>query len=332
MPSFPAVWYHETMRNEFKYIYEVYKNKSFSKAAKDLFLTQPTLSSAIKKTEQAMNIVIFDRSSQPLRLTPEGEVVIRYIEEQQKLDEKLKDDLTSLRDLDYGHIKLAGTSFFVSGMLSDIILAYSKQFPGIVIELTEDDSNTLYQSALTNSIDLILDAGTCDKMFHEEHLYNESILLAVHSSNPINERFRKNRLSKADILSNRHLEKDCPVIDLLAFQHENFILLKEGHDLHDRAFKMCHNAGFIPNHTLSVNQLTSAAAIAEKGLGICFLSDSIVKYGQIDPDLLCYYKINDPTAERPVFLAYPQNKLLSRADCAFIDTAKALYRQPSTDE
>ena len=55
-----------------EYIYEIYKEKSFTKAAKNLFISQPALSSTVRKIEEEMHIDIFDRSSSPLKLTPEG--------------------------------------------------------------------------------------------------------------------------------------------------------------------------------------------------------------------------------------------------------------------
>ena len=61
------------------YIYEVYKEMSFSKAAKNLYISQPSLSAAVKKVEQRIGFPIFDRSSTPIRLTDLGKEYIGYI-------------------------------------------------------------------------------------------------------------------------------------------------------------------------------------------------------------------------------------------------------------
>lgn len=60
------------MLNEMKYVYEVYKEKSFSKAAKKLFISQPALSNMVRKAEKEMGAPIFDRSTIPLTVTKEG--------------------------------------------------------------------------------------------------------------------------------------------------------------------------------------------------------------------------------------------------------------------
>ena len=60
------------MLNEMKYVYAVYQEKSFSKAAKKLFISQPALSNMVRKAEREVGAAIFDRSTIPLTITKEG--------------------------------------------------------------------------------------------------------------------------------------------------------------------------------------------------------------------------------------------------------------------
>lgn len=64
------------MMNELKYVYEVYQERSFSKAAKKLYITQPALSAMVKKAEMEIGQPIFDRSTIPLTLTDAGRYYI----------------------------------------------------------------------------------------------------------------------------------------------------------------------------------------------------------------------------------------------------------------
>ena len=61
------------MNNTEKYVYKVYQEKSFSEAAKKLFISQPALSKQISSLEKELGIDLFDRSFTPIRLTPAGE-------------------------------------------------------------------------------------------------------------------------------------------------------------------------------------------------------------------------------------------------------------------
>lgn len=60
------------MQQEMRYVYEIYRQKSFSKAAQALFITQPALSIAISKLEASLGMPLFDRSTRPISLTPAG--------------------------------------------------------------------------------------------------------------------------------------------------------------------------------------------------------------------------------------------------------------------
>ena len=62
------------------YIYEVYKEMNFSRAARNLFISQPSLSAAVKKAEAQIGFPVFDRSSNPIQLTDLGREYIRSIE------------------------------------------------------------------------------------------------------------------------------------------------------------------------------------------------------------------------------------------------------------
>ena len=176
------------MNNSMKYIYEVYKEKSFSQAAKNLFISQPALSTCIKKAEEEIGMQIFDRSSLPIRLTEAGTFYIQAIQKIIIAEKELNQQLSELSNLERGHIIIAGANFFSSYILPPIIHAFIQRYPGIDIELTESDSNTLYTEALQDNIDLILDAGTCDyNLFSSEFLFSERILFAVPKDNPLNQ-------------------------------------------------------------------------------------------------------------------------------------------------
>ena len=64
-----------------RYVYEIYRQKSFSKAAQALFITQPALSIAIGKLEASLGMPLFDRSTRPISLTPAGRIYLQTIEQ-----------------------------------------------------------------------------------------------------------------------------------------------------------------------------------------------------------------------------------------------------------
>ena len=73
-----------------KYVYEVYREKSFSKAAQNLYISQPSLSARIKQIEEQIGEPLFDRSTNPLQLTEIGKVYIEAAEEIFKIEQDRK--------------------------------------------------------------------------------------------------------------------------------------------------------------------------------------------------------------------------------------------------
>ncbi len=99
------------MQQEHKYIYQVYKAGSFSKAARDLFMTQPALSIAVQKIETALGQQLFDRSCHPLALTEAGKIYIAAIAKAMELEQQMLQELEDLQNMQSGSLKIGGSHF-----------------------------------------------------------------------------------------------------------------------------------------------------------------------------------------------------------------------------
>ena len=108
------------MLNEMKYVYAVYQEKSFSKAAKKLYISQPALSNRVRKAEREVGAAIFDRSTIPLTITKEGAHYIESVEEILFIQRNLKSYFEDLR----------GLFFFLLVCIS----GFDRPFPGQVSE------------------------------------------------------------------------------------------------------------------------------------------------------------------------------------------------------
>ena len=85
------------MEIEMKYIYEIFKQRSFSKAAEILYVTQPTLSLAVKRVESELGMPIFERKKNPITLTPAGEIYINKIKLIKRIEQDLEDEINDLK-------------------------------------------------------------------------------------------------------------------------------------------------------------------------------------------------------------------------------------------
>ena len=93
------------------YIYEVYKEKSFSRAAKNLYLSQSSLSLTVKSAEKRIGMEIFDRSQNPIRLTEFGEHYIRAVEEIRGIESRLENYIYDTNHLKMGSISIGAGNF-----------------------------------------------------------------------------------------------------------------------------------------------------------------------------------------------------------------------------
>lgn len=99
------------MEINMQYIYQVYQDGSFTRAAEKLYLTQPALSMAVRQEEKRLGAALFDRSRRPLTLTPEGEAYIRAVEQVKYLEADLGRELDDLQDVRTGRLHVGGTHY-----------------------------------------------------------------------------------------------------------------------------------------------------------------------------------------------------------------------------
>lgn len=131
-------------------------------------------------------------------------------------------------------------------------------------------------------------------------------------------------LTCKDIQKNKHLKNSANKISIKHFKDEKFLMLKSGNSMNYYGFKICNEAGFVPNTSIYFDQLMTSYNMSASGLGICFVTDTLVKEVAANDNLL-YYKIDSDFAERTVYLLRKKKRYLNRAVKEFIDVALCVY-------
>lgn len=313
---------------EYEYVYQVYKEKSFSRAAKNLFISQPALSATIKKIETRLGVQLFERTTTSVTLTEAGEAYIDTAKKIMELESDLAVYLEDLSNLNTGRLVLAGTAFFCSYVIPPVVSAYQKKYPGVTLEMTESDSLLLYDMAGDNDLDLIVDAGHYDtEKFDGQTLFTEHILLAVPEKMVTTEYQKKLALTAEDVRKGRFLKEETPGISVGEFMDCPFILLKKEHDLFHKAMAVCEESGIQPESLLHLNQLMTAYSLVCQGMGVTFVSDTLVRQSRMRADVV-YFKLDvrDPElTRREVFVAWRRNRHVTRTMNSFVQTAQKIY-------
>ena len=197
------------MEQDMKYILQIYKDRSFSKAAEHLYMTQPALSIAVKRVEDSLGAELFDRRHHPLELTQAGEAYLEAVHRIHLVEEDLARQIGDLRDLNAGSLRIGGTHFMNTYLLAALLGRYMKQYPGIQVEVAETDSVRLGELMQRKELDLTL---SCDpklvERFERRPAFLDRVLLAVPNSYSLPPEAEAAALSGEEVMAGRHNQPD----------------------------------------------------------------------------------------------------------------------------
>ncbi len=127
-------------------------------AAKQLYISQPSLSQTLRQIEDEVGTPLFDRSTSPFHLTYAGERYLKAVEAMLDIETRLKEEIESIRRDDGGRLRLGISITRAMQVLPDVIPIFTKAYPNVTIELTEAASASLEGLLQKGQIDLALAA------------------------------------------------------------------------------------------------------------------------------------------------------------------------------
>jgi LysR family hydrogen peroxide-inducible transcriptional activator len=255
---------------DFEYVKAVAKYKHFRHAADACFVSQPTLSGQIKKLEQTLGVVLFDRSTKQVTLTSDGKRLLAQIE-------LILDNTRVLKEM------AARSSGPLQGKLTVGIIPTIAPYllPILLTSMKEAfvDSQFMFVEMQTAAILAALDIGELDfailadvpelSNYHTLTLYKEDFLVAASTRNTLCE------------------HKKVALADL---QGCDLLMLSDGHCFKDQAQQFCFSAGVDVSNQYKGNSIETLLALVAMNDGVTFVpklacSDRIgVKYLPIFPN------------------------------------------------
>lgn len=298
---------------QFEYVLTVTQEKNFSRAAKKLFISQPSLSQYINRLESQLGFTIFDRSSNPLTLTYEGEL---YVETAHNILELLNDFNRRIREsaqLKKGRINLGLTPSKASNPLPAILPVFKEKYPGVELNITEATSFRLENMLLEGKIDLcMLNLPIQNKNIDYKPILTEELFLAA----------PPDFYSPYEVKSP---DSPYPVIDLKYLSEESFILMHPEQRIRQITDSSFLSAGIRPKIVMETGSIDTALRLSASGAGFSFVPESSVRFaGLVKPPK--YYNISDGFSWTLV-VAYKQNSSGSKLRNAFIDTVRSVIEK-----
>lgn len=301
-----------------EYVYAVYKEKSFSRAAEKLFISQPSLSANVKREEACVGYPIFDRSTKPLTLTEPGKKYIETVEQILSAQNAFSEYINDLGDLKTGNLVLGGSSLYSSWVLPPLMGTFSKQYPFVRLELVEESTSKLEKMVQNGEIDIVLDNGQLDEKIFEGQIFRkEYLILAVPTRFAVNQGLERYRITADSIRDLTFLEDSVPIVDLHHFANESYILLKPDNDTRVRANELCKQYDFVPNVVFELDQQMTAYNITCSGMGVSFVSNTLISSVPTHEDVV-YYKLGSDISSRNLNFYWKRGRYISRVMQEFL--------------
>lgn len=286
-----------------EYFMEVARQKSFSKAADAIHISQPSISKAIKDLEVQLGVSLFYRNTKHVELTDAGEKILEQAQKIVSSFQNITAQLDSLTRLQTGKIHIGLPPITGVTNFSHLLGAFKKEYPEIKIHLFEFGSKKI-ELAIQ---DELLDIGICTPpedggLYERLYFIEDELNVIMHPTNCL---------------------AQYESIDYKQLVGEQFILYDKDFRLHDMIIDKCKQAGFIPNVVFETSQLELMTQMVAADFGIALLPNKICK--GLDATNFIYRPFIEPPLCLQLEIVWKKNRYLSHATREFISFARKKY-------
>ncbi|MEM6264148.1 MAG: LysR substrate-binding domain-containing protein [Bacteroidota bacterium] len=279
-------------RSQIEYILSLEKLKSFSKAAEECHVTQSTLSAMVAKFEQQTGVVLFNRKTKPITVTPKGEQVIRQLKSINREFQLLDEGINQVKGVESGQVSIAAIPTVAPYLFPLILDELSLNYPQVNFSIHEITTERVVEEILAGDIDIgIVSTPLEHKDLVEYPLYQEDFLL-YDCGNTLDSDF-------------------CSVSDI---DLDRLWLLEEGHCLRNQVGKICElrqQQKINGNLTYSCGSIFTLIEMVKLNRGVTLLPRlAIANNPQIKIERL--YPIMEPVPTREIGLVTHKNFLKTR--------------------
>ncbi len=286
---------------QLRYFLELANRQHVSKTAEYLHISQPSLSSTIKKLEDELGVPLFIRSGRGIVLSDYGKVYRDYAEDALLALENGRNVMKEMRGERENTFKLGMLSPYVWG---DLLSAFMKEYPKIKISRYSYEGNTYISGLLDNKIDLYIGGinVTNDPRLHYDTLYVDQMVLLVNKKNPL---YKLNE------------------VDLRFCENENYINLGEDTNLQQFIDTLYAAANFKPNVIMECDYtLRDQMVIDNYGVSVTTKKAT----DQLKSREVRAVRIVYPPYKRRLGLVWRKNMYLTYAQRKFIEFADNYYK------
>lgn len=238
---------------QLKYVLVVAEYKNFTKAAEKAFVTQPTLSMQIQKLEEELDVLIFDRSTKPIRLTTAGERIVNQARNIVNEAERIQDIVDQQKGYVGGEFKLGIIPTITPTLLPMFLKTFIKKYPKVHLKIEELNTDEVLKKLVEGHLDAAIAATPLEnEKIKERVLYYEPFVGYLNSQHRL------------------YTEKNINIQDL---DLNDILLLEDGHCFRDGVINLCKASGKNTQEKfhLESGSFETLIKLANEGLGMTLL-------------------------------------------------------------
>lgn len=309
-----------------KYAYEVYKKGSFTKASKNLFISQPSLSAAISKLEKDLGFRIFDRSTVPCSLTPQGKIYIESIEEIIEIENSMHRRIKNFSNDYNSSLAVGGASFASYLILTKICSEFFKSYPEINVTLdigNIGNSLSLIEKIESKELDILVTCVNNHPSFIIEPIVEERMVIAMHKKMPGSEKLEHRALTRDEILTKRY-SIDREIEDTSIFGDIEFLEFPLKSDTNQRMSKILGNYRSSRYKIENARHSEMHYNLMCAGIGAVLTTSLAIAQKPYDENIL-FFMPKCEESYRKIYLAYNFSSRNNPLIKDFIRVAKDIY-------
>lgn len=284
---------------------------SFSKAAKELYLTQPTISAHISSLEKELNTRLFVRNTKDVRLSDSGIILYDYAKQMIALQKKIEDTFVVREEKGQQCITIAASTIPAQYLLPGILAAYNERFPNQQFKIIEADSTKVVEQVVNHTVDIGFTGTVIDKRLCKYIPFYQDELVVITPN-----------IEKYQQFANENQDAKWIV-------NESLIMREEGSGTRKEAEKQLKKIGIHPAKLNVIASMENPEAIkraVSNGMGISLIS-RLAAEDEIQKGTLLAHPISSEDMRRDINVIYNRNLQLSRSSERFIKVVKELYKK-----
>lgn len=313
------------LSNISKYVYEVYRQKSVSLAAKKLYISQPALSAAIQKAEKELGAPIFDRRTLPFSLTPEGKIYIDALEQMLIIQKQTEVRLQDMNQIHGGTLRIGSAAHLSYYIIPKVLELFYRRYPQVDVKIFTVDPNKVLDLLEKGVADIVL--MTTDTLFDDYitvPLFEETLVVAMPANTPGIEPLEMYAVTYEELLHKTYPNEKL-ITDTSLFRNFEFIYNPPDTYMHKKKKNLFGKTELIPYITSNTNRQQLNYNLMLSGFGAVLTTDANIATMPSKSDCK-YFVVGGPAAKQNFSMVYSKlDKTQSLILRNFIDIAQDLF-------